>query len=186
MPMLRHKIATLVGALAVFSTVFLMGGVAHAQTGYPPGTGGTPCIPGNATAGNVAVGQTATFTLCVAASRVPFRSRSTAPWCSPKSALQRPGDHRRHRRLADRPPGRRPRRRRRHLRHQHDRRHRSRHPGYLHCGTFNLLCTSTTTTKSGLAFTGANILRSLLIALALIVLGALLVIFSSAAATALI
>jgi hypothetical protein len=44
-------------------------------------------------------------------------------------------------------------------------------------GNFNLACTTTTTTKSGLAFTGANILRTVLIALGLIVLGALLIIF---------
>jgi hypothetical protein len=49
-------------------------------------------------------------------------------------------------------------------------------PG-LSTGNFNLACTTTTTTKSGLAFTGTNVLRSLLIALALIVLGALLVVF---------
>jgi len=44
-------------------------------------------------------------------------------------------------------------------------------------GTFNLVCTTTTTTKGGLALTGANVLRALLVALALIVIGALLVIF---------
>ncbi len=45
-------------------------------------------------------------------------------------------------------------------------------------GTFNLICTSTTTTKSGgLALTGTNVLMALLIALALIVIGALLVVF---------
>jgi hypothetical protein len=44
-------------------------------------------------------------------------------------------------------------------------------------GTFNLLCTSTTTTKGGLAFTGANVMRFVLAALALIVIGALLVFF---------
>jgi hypothetical protein len=164
------------GAMVVFSTVLFMGAAAQAQTGYPPGTSvPPPCVAGNVNAGTVAVGQTITFTLCgdftgtVAVSVngavvltktatggavvvvVTIISPTVAQVEDPVNAAIVCGNNV----VSATGPG---------------------TPG-LSTGNFNLACTTTTTTKSGLAFTGTNVLRSLLIALALIVLGALLVVF---------
>jgi hypothetical protein len=164
------------GAMVVFSTVFFMAGAAQAQTGYPPGTSvPPPCVAGNVNAGTVAVGQTITFTLCgdftgtvsvsvngaVVLTKtatggavvivVTIISPTVAQVEDPVNAAIVCGNNV----VSATGPG---------------------TPGES-TGNFNLACTTTTTTKSGLAFTGTNILRSVLIALALIVLGALLVVF---------
>jgi hypothetical protein len=173
--MLRHKLAALIGVLAIFSTVSLFGGVAQAQT-YPPGTSvPPPCVPGNASAGNVAVGQSVTFTLCgdftgtttvsvngaVVLTKtatngavvvvVTVVSQSVLSVGDPVNVAAVCGTNG----IVATGSG---------------------TPGRS-TGTFDLVCTPTTTAKSGLAFTGANILRSVLIALALIIVGALMIIF---------
>jgi len=65
MATLRGRVAALMGAVVIVSTVVLAGGAAFAQTGgYPPPTTLPLCTAGGVNAGNVAVGQTVTFTLC--------------------------------------------------------------------------------------------------------------------------
>jgi hypothetical protein len=176
-PIVRRKVAALIGAVAILSTVMLLtGGAAQAQTGYPPGTSvPPPCVAGNVNAGNVSVLQTITFTLCgdftgtvtvsvngaVVLTKtatggavvvvVTISTQTVAEIEDPVKAAIVCGNNV----VSATGPG---------------------TPGQS-TGNFNLLCTTTTTTKSGLAFTGANILRTLLIALGLIVLGALLIIF---------
>lgn len=177
-PTLRHKSLALFGAVAVMSVVLLTGGVAGAQTGYPPGTTTVPaCVAGNVNAGNVAVGQTITFTLCgnftagttdtitvngaVVLTKTPtngadvvvvtITSQTVAAVGDPVNAAIVCGTNT----VTATGPG---------------------TPG-TSSGTFNLECATPTTTSSGLAFTGANVLMGLLIALVLIVVGALIVIF---------
>lgn len=178
--MLRHRLAALVGALAVFSTVFLGAGAAVAQTGYPPGTSVPACTVGNVNAGNVSVGQTITFTLCgnfapgasitvtvngaVVLTKTPTNgavvvvvtvvSQTLLTVDDPVNVAAVCGTNTATATGAAATGG-----------------------TANSTGTFNLLCTSTTTTKGGLAFTGANVMRFVLAALALIVIGALLVLF---------
>ena len=179
MPTLRHRLAALVGALVVFSSVFLAGSVAGAQTGYPPGTSVPACTVGNVNAGNVSVGQTVTFTLCgnfapgatvtvtvngaVTLTKTPTNgavvvvitvvSQTVLAVDDPVNVAAVCGVNTATATGAAATGG----------------------TGQS-TGTFNLLCTSTTTTKSGLAFTGTNVFRFLLVAFALIVIGALLVV----------
>ncbi len=164
------------------SSVFLLGGAAQAQTGYPPGTTTLPiCEVGNVDAGIVAVGQTVTFTLCggfapgasvnvtvngVAALTktannggfvvvvVTVTSQTVLAVGDPVNVAAVCGTNTV---VATGP--------------------QAGGGTGSSTGIFRLVCTSTTTTEEGLAFTGANVLRALLIALALIVVGALLVFF---------
>lgn len=173
-PTLRHRLLALVGAMAIMSTVVLgaLGGVAQAQTGYPPGTTTLPaCVAGNVNAGNVSVGQTITFTLCgnytaggtdtitvngaVVLTKTPTNgavivvvtvvSQTVATVSDPVNVAIVCGTNT----VTATGPG---------------------TPG-TSTGTFNLECSPTTTTSTGLAFTGANIMKALLIALVLIVAG---------------
>jgi hypothetical protein len=178
-PTLRHKLAALLGAVAVFSTVFLLGAVAQAQS-YPPGTSVPSCTPGDVNAGNVSVGQTVTFTLCgdfapgaavtvtvngvAALTKTPTNgavvvvitvtSQTVLAVSDPVNVAAICGSNSAVATGAKMGGG-----------------------TGSSTGTFNLVCTTTTTTSKPLAFTGANILMAVLIAFALIVLGALLVAF---------
>lgn len=182
MARLRHRFAATVGAALVVSTVAFGGGVASAQTpGYPPGsttTVGAPCIGSGASVGSVAVGSVVTFSICgpftnggsvnvaVNGRQAVTKQASTAGTISivlritSKSVAE-----------VDDPVN-----------------------VAINCGAntvsangpafnggtatqigaFSLNCGSTTAT--GLAFTGANVLKGLGAALALIVVGAFLVV----------
>jgi hypothetical protein len=188
--MLRHKMAALFGVVLICSTVLLFGGSAGAQSsavpmqtcGYPIGTCPTtpPCTPGNASAGNVVVGQTITFTLCgdfAPGASVAVTANGTFVFSKPPTngavvAVVTVVSQT--------------------LLHVDDPANAPAICGTnavvatgakigggtaTSTGTFNLVCTSSTTTKGGLAFTGANVMLALLIALALIVVGTTLVIF---------
>jgi len=168
--------------MAVVSTVFLFGGAAQAQT-YPPGTGVPRCSPGDANAGIVDPGQSIQFILCgnfdpgstvnitangISAGTKPpandavtveveVLSRTAAAvddptvfgiTCGTTSTITVTGP--------------------------------SASGGIcVSHGTFLVLCTSNaaiTPGSSGLVFTGAHVVTALVVAMALIVLGALLVI----------
>jgi hypothetical protein len=178
-PTLRHKLAALIGAVAMFSAVFLLGGAAQAQS-YPPGTSVPSCTVGNVNAGSISVGQTVTFTLCGnfapgAAVTVTVNGVSVFTKAPTNGAVTVVITVKSSTVLAVDDPvnvaavcgvntavatgatvggG-----------------------SASSSGTFNLVCTSSTTTSSGLAFTGTNVIEALLVAFALIVIGALLVVF---------
>lgn len=167
----------------VFSTMFFMGGTALAQTGYPPGTTIPPgCTSGAVNAGAVTVGQTITFTLCgpfapgamvtltldgqavgskqAAANGtvvmvVTITKQNEASINDPVLAAIVCGTNTATATGTN-----------------------AAGATVTASGTFNLNCTAaptTTTTNGGLALTGANILKALLVAVALIGLGVLLV-----------
>jgi hypothetical protein len=181
-PTLRHRLLALIGAVAVMATVSLIGGVAQAQTGsgYPPGTSTTlaECTAGNANAGNVAVGQTITFTLCgdftagqlvtikvngaVALTKLPngavvvvitVVSQTVLQVSDPVNVAAVCGTNNVNA-TGGGTPG-------------------------AASGTFNLACAAASTASGGLAFTGANIALGVIIALALISVGVLLRILSN-------
>ncbi len=182
MPKLRHRLAALIGLVVVVSMAFFAGGSALAQTGYPPGTTTqASCTPGNVTKGNVAVGQTFTFTLCgnfapgasvsitvngaAVLTKTPTGgavvvvitvvSQTVVQVGDPVNAAAVCGINTVKATGPSAGGG-------------------SASP----TGTFNLVCTSSSTTNGGgIAFTGANIAKAVLVALALIGAGALLVIF---------
>jgi hypothetical protein len=187
-PTLRHKMAALVGAVLICSTVLLSGGPASAQSSavprqncYPlsscPPT--PPCTVGSVSAGVVVVGQTITFTLCgdfapgasvtvVVNGTTVFTKTATngavvvVITVASQTILQ-----------VDDPVN---------------------APAICGnnavvatgakvgggssspTGTFQLTCTSSTGSKGGLAFTGTNVMLGLLVALGLIALGTVLVV----------
>ncbi|MDQ6613214.1 MAG: hypothetical protein M3083_00215 [Actinomycetota bacterium] len=169
--------------MMVVSTVFLAGGSALAQTdtGYPPGTTTSttagPCTPGDTNLGTLSVGTTRTFTLCggftggtvtikvdgtvVPVTKSPSNgfvtieirvvSRTVIQIDDPVNAAVICGNNT----VTATGAG---------------------NPGTA-TATFTLACpTETSEAPGGLAFTGANVLLALLIALVLIVLGAVLVV----------
>jgi hypothetical protein len=188
-PTVRHKLAALIGAVLLCSTVLLTGGSASAlsspvptqATCYPLSTCPTvpPCVVGNVNAGTVTVGKTITFTLCgdfapgssvtitangvVVFTKTPSAGAVTVVVTVTSQTVMAVGD-----------------------------------PVNvaatcgtntivatgpsaaggtgMSTGTFTLLCTSTGTTTGPLALTGTNVMIALLIALALIGFGVLLVV----------
>jgi hypothetical protein len=178
-PTLRRRCAALIGALAVFSTVFLTGGAALAQTGYPPGTSVPSCVPANVNAGTIAVGQTVTFTLCgnfaagatvtvtvngaPTLTKTPTNGAVEVVVTAVSTTVLQVGDPTNVAAICGT--------------------NTVTATGATTAGvgtstgTFTLVCTTTATTSSPLAFTGANVLLALGVALVLIVLGALLVVF---------
>ncbi len=188
--MLRHKMAALIGVVLICSTVLLYGGPASAHSsalpmqqacGYPLSAcpPAPPCVVGNADAGSVTVGQTITFTLCgnfapgaavsiavngaVVLTKPPTNgavvvvitvvSQSLLHVDDPVNAAAVCGSNTVVASGASAAGG-----------------------TGTSTGRFNLSCTSTTT-KSGLALTGANVMLGLLLAAALIIVGAVLVVF---------
>jgi hypothetical protein len=175
-------LVAVVGALAALSSIFLFGATAQAQTnGYPPGTSVPTCVAGNVNAGNLVVGQTVTFTLCgnfAAGASITVNVNGVSHVFTKtavngavvvvvtvvSSTVLAVGD-----------------------------------PVNVAAtcgtntvvatgaaasgettsvtGTFNLVCTSTTTTGNGLALTGTNAVIGILTAVGLIIVGALLVVF---------
>jgi hypothetical protein len=176
----RRNLAALLGTVALIGSVFLSGGVAHAQP-YPPGTTVPECVAGDINAGTLAIGQTAVFVLCgpfadgatvnvtvngtfvftkVAASgkvqvTVTRISATTVAVGDPVNVATVCGTNTV---VATGP---------------------SQSGSTVSAdGFFNIQCAPTTTTSTGgLAFTGANVLLAVAVALVLIVLGVLLVSF---------
>ena len=177
----RRNLAALMGTVALIGAMSLTGGVAHAQ-GYPPGTTVPSCTPGDINAGTLAIGQTAVFVLCG-----PFASGATVnvtlngTFVFTKVAAANGTIQVTVTRISETTVS----------------------VGdpvnvAIVCGTntvvgtgpsptgntvsangfFNIQCAPTTTTSTGgLAFTGANVVLAVAVALVLIVLGVLLVSF---------
>ncbi len=172
---LRHRFAALTGVVMLAATVVGVG-AASAQTTptYTPGTSTGPlCTGGPVNAGNVSIGQTVTFMLCgpfqpgataainvngtAAGSKtvasngtvtivITINSATSGTVNDPVTVPVTCGSN-----TATATSG-----------------------GVSQTGTFNLICGSTTKT-SGLAFTGANVMKAVLAALLLIAIGGALV-----------